>query len=59
MQSRQLCFERSFEGERVLVAINADENEMPIPFAQGAQELLGGERAGAALPGFSMGFYRL
>lgn len=59
VQSRQLCFERSFEGERVLVAINADENEMPIPFAQGAQELLGGERAGAALPGFSMGFYRL
>lgn len=65
IQPKQLIFERSFEGERVLVAINADSNEYTAHFDAGcgrATDLITGDLhdfgGGSLLEPYSVHFWR-
>ena len=65
IQPKQLIFERSFEGERVLVAINADSNEYTAHFDAGcgrATDLITGELhdfgGGSLMEPYSVHFWR-
>ncbi len=65
LTNRQCIFERKCEGERVLVAINADENEYTAHFDAGcgqAFDLITGELhdfgGGSRLPAFSAYFWK-
>ena len=66
LTNHQCIFERKTEGERVLVAINADENEFTAHFDAGcgqAENLLTGEThdfgGGSVLPGYSAAFWKM
>lgn len=66
LTNHQCIFERKTEGERVLVAINADENEFTAHFDAGcgqAEDLLTGEThdfgGGSVLPGYSAAFWKM
>lgn len=66
LTNKQCIFERAVEGERVLVAINADENEYRANFNAGAvkgTDLISGEEqsldGGATLPGYSAFFWKI
>ena len=65
LTNRQCIFERCTEGERVLVAINADENEYTAHFDAGcgrAVDLITGEEhdfgGGSLLPAYSAYFWK-
>lgn len=65
LTNRQCIFERCTEGERVLVAINADENEYTAHFDAGcgrAVDLITGEEhdfgGGSLLPAYSVYFWK-
>lgn len=66
LTNQQCIFERKTEGERVLVAINADENDFTAHFDAGcgqAEDLLTGEThdfgGGSVLPGYSAAFWKM
>lgn len=66
MTNRQLIFEREYEGERVIVLINADENEYTAYFDAKAgcgTELLSGQQldfgAGSKMPGCSVQYVKV
>lgn len=66
MTNKQLIFERSFEGERVIVMINADENEYIAHYNANAGcgiNLLNGEHfdfgAGSILPPYSVQYIKI
>ena len=66
LTNRQIVFERSFEGERILVAINLEENPFHASFDAGAAEavdLLTGEKAafqgGLDMPAFSAAYLKI
>lgn len=66
LTNHQCIFERKTEGERVLVAINADENDFTAHFDAGcgqAEDLLTGEThdfgGGSVLPGYSAAFWKM
>lgn len=66
LTNRQCIFERAAEGERVLVAINADEQSFHAGFHADAQkgiDLIAGEEQsfeeGVTLPGYSAYFWRV
>lgn len=66
MTNRQLVYERVFENERIIVLINADENEYTANFdakAEKGQELLSGEvfdlSGGSRMPGYSVQYVKL
>ena len=65
LTNRQCIFERKCEGERVLVAVNADENEYTAHFDAGcgqAVDLITGEMhdfgGGSRLPAYSAYFWK-
>lgn len=65
LTNRQLIFERAYEGERIIVMINADENEYVAHFDAGAgcgTELISGEHfdfgAGSRMPAFSVQYVK-
>ena len=65
MTNRQLVFERAYEGERIIVLINADENEYTAYFdakADVATELITGARFdfsnGSRMPGYSVQYVK-
>ena len=66
MTNRQLVFERVFESERIIVLINADENEYTAYFdakAEKGQELLSDKEfdfsGGSRMPGYSVQYVKL
>ena len=66
LTNKQYIFERSYEGERVLIAINADENEFIAHFnadAGCAVDLLTGKPhdfgAGSNLPPYSVSYWKI
>lgn len=66
MTNRQLVFERAFEGERVIVMINADENEYTAHFNANAgcgTDMLSGERfdfgGGSKMPPYSVQYINI
>ena len=66
LTNRQCIFERKTAGERVLVAINADENEYVAHFDAGcgmAVDLITGEKhdfgGGSRLPAYSAVFWKM
>ena len=66
LTNRQIVFERSFDGERILVAINLEENPFHASFDAGAAEavdLLTGEKAvfqgGLDMPAFSVAYLKI
>ena len=66
LTNRQIVFERSFDGERILVAINLEENPFHASFDAGAAEavdLLTGEKAvfqgGLDMPAFSAAYLKI
>lgn len=66
LTNRQCVFERQSAGERILVAINGDENEFFAGFDAGAGsavDLLSGKRqefcGGALLPGYSAAYWKV
>ena len=66
LTNRQCIFERKTEGERVMVAVNADENEYTAHFDAGcgtATDLISGEihdfGGGSRLPGYSCCFWKM
>lgn len=66
LTNHQCIFERKTEGERVLVAINADENDFTAHFDAGcgqAEDLLTGKThdfgGGSVLPGYSAAFWKM
>ena len=66
MTNRQLVFERAFEGERVIVMINADEAEYVAHYNANAGcgvELLSGKNfdfgAGSVMPGYSVQYVKV
>ena len=66
LTNRQCIFERCCEQERVLVAVNADENEFMAHFDAGcgkATDLITGEEhdfgGGSLLPGYSVRFWKM
>ncbi len=66
MTNRQLVFERAFEGERVIVLINADEAEYVAHYNANAGcgvELLSGKNfdfgAGSVMPGYSVQYVKI
>ena len=66
LQNKQVIFERAFEGERVLVAINADGAPFTAHFnanAGRARDLLSGEThdfgGGSVLPPFSAAYWQV
>ncbi len=66
LTNRQCIFERKTEGERVLVAINADGEDFTAHFDAGcgtAVDLISGEKhdfgGGSVLPGYSARFWKM
>ena len=66
MTNRQLVYERVFENERIIVLINADENEYTANFnakAEKGQELLSDKEfdfsGGSRMPGYSVQYVKL
>ena len=64
LTNRQLVFERACDGEKIWVAVNADECDFDVPLNGGAaQELLTGESADLSgtvkLPAFSLSYWKL
>lgn len=66
LTNRQCIFERKTEGERVMVAVNADENEYTAHFDAGcgtATDIISGEihdfGGGSRLPGYSCCFWKM
>ena len=66
LTNRQLVFERACDGERVIVLINADENEYTAHFDAKAgcgTELITGEHfdfgAGSKMPGYSVQYVKI
>ena len=66
MTNRQLVYERVFENERIIVLINADENEYTAYFdakAEKGQELLSDKEfdfsGGSRMPGYSVQYVKL
>ena len=66
MTNRQLVFERCFEGERVIVLINADENEYTAHYNANAgcgTDLLSGKHfdfgAGSVMPPYSVQYIKV
>jgi len=66
MTNKQLIFERSFEDERVIIMINADENEYVAHYNANAgcgTNLLTGERfdfgAGSVMPAYSVQYIKV
>ena len=66
LTNKQCIFERKIEGERVLVAINADEQEYTAHFDAGcgmAEDLITGRThdfgGGSTLPPYSAAFWKM
>ena len=66
LTNKQCIFERKTDSERVLVAINADENEYVAHFDAGcgtAVDLITGEKhdfgGGSRLPAYSAAFWKM
>ena len=66
LTNKQCIFERKTDGERILVAINADSEAFEAHFDAGcgtAIDLLSGERhdfgGGSTLPGYSAAFWKM
>jgi len=66
LTNKQCIFERSIDGERVLVAINAEEQSFRANFNVGASkalDMISGEEqsfeGGVTLPGYSAYFWKL
>lgn len=66
LTNKQYIFERSYEGERIIIAINADENEFVAHFnadAGCATDLLTGKPhdfgAGSNLPPYSVSYWKI
>ena len=66
LTNRQIIFERAFEGERILVAINAEDKDYFANFEVGcesATDLITGEEIvfhnGASLPAYSAAYWKL
>ncbi len=66
LQNKHCIFERSYEGERVLVAINADDQPVTVHFDAGcgmAEDLITGNAhdfgGGSELPAYSAQFWKM